>query len=48
LTNMSDFETMNKVYGEYFKGSLPARSTVQVVALPKGAPIEIEAIAIIP
>lgn len=48
LTNMSDFEAMNKVYGEYFKGTLPARSTVQVVALPKGAPIEIEAIASIP
>jgi 2-iminobutanoate/2-iminopropanoate deaminase len=48
LTDMSDFEAMNKVYGEYFKGSLPARSTIQVSALPKGAPIEIEAIAVLP
>lgn len=47
LTNMNDFEAMNKVYGEYFKGTLPARSTIQVAALPKGAPIEIEAIAVI-
>lgn len=48
LTNMNDFEAMNKIYGEYFKGTLPARSTIQVAALPKGAPIEIEAIAVIP
>jgi 2-iminobutanoate/2-iminopropanoate deaminase len=45
---MNDFEVMNKVYGEYFKGTLPARSTIQVAALPKGAPIEIEAIAVLP
>lgn len=48
LTNMNDFEAMNKVYGEHFGGTLPARSTIQVAALPKGAPIEIEAIAVIP
>ncbi len=48
LTNMSDFQAMNSVYGKYFKEFLPARSTVQVAALPKGAPVEIEAIALIP
>jgi len=48
LTDMNDFEAMNKVYGEYFKGAFPARSTIQVAALPKGAPIEIEAIAVLP
>ena len=46
MTNLSDFARMNKVYGQYFKDSLPARSTVQVTALPLGAQIEIECIAI--
>jgi len=48
LTDMKDFEAMNRVYGEYFKGPLPARSTIQVAALPKGAAIEIEVIALMP
>ena len=45
LTDLGDFQTVNEVYGSYFKQSPPARSTVQVSALPKGAKVEIEAIA---
>ena len=45
LTNLGDFQTVNEVYGSYFKNQPPARSTVQVSALPKGANIEIEVIA---
>jgi 2-iminobutanoate/2-iminopropanoate deaminase len=45
LTDLGDFQTVNEVYSSYFKQSLPTRSTVQVSALPKGAKIEIDAIA---
>ena len=45
LTDLEDFQTVNEVYSSYFKQDPPARSTVQVSALPKGAKIEIEAIA---
>ena len=45
LTDLGDFQTVNEVYGSYFKQDPPARSTVQVSALPKGAKIEIDAIA---
>ncbi len=45
LTNMNDFALVNGIYAEYFGESKPARSTVAVSALPKGAKIEIEAIA---
>ena len=45
LTDLSDFQTVNEIYGSYFKQDLPARSTVQVSALPRGAKIEIEVIA---
>jgi 2-iminobutanoate/2-iminopropanoate deaminase len=45
LTNLGDFQTVNEVYGSYFKSQPPARSTVQISALPKGANIEIEVIA---
>ena len=48
LKNMADFSRMNAVYAEYFKVDPPARSAVEVAALPKGADIEIEAIAYIP
>lgn len=48
LASLDDFEEMNKVYGEYFPHDPPARSTVEVARLPKGAKIEIEAIAYIP
>jgi 2-iminobutanoate/2-iminopropanoate deaminase len=46
MTNLSDFASMNKVYGQYFKDSMPARSTLEVTALPLGAQIEIECIAL--
>jgi 2-iminobutanoate/2-iminopropanoate deaminase len=46
LADLGDFQTVNEVYGSYFNQAPPARSTVQVAALPKGARVEIEAIAI--
>lgn len=46
LTDMADFQAVNEVYSGYFKQQPPARSTVQVSALPKGARVEIEAIAV--
>ena len=42
LKNMSDFAAMNEVYAEYFAASKPARSTVAVAELPRGALIEID------
>ena len=45
LTSMDDFKTVNEIYGTYFRENPPARSTVAVSALPKGARIEIEVIA---
>ena len=45
LRDMNDFSKMNAVYAEFFTNKPPARSTVQVVALPKGAAVEIEAVA---
>lgn len=45
LTDLRDFEAMNAVYARYFGTAKPARSTVQVAALPRGARVEIEAIA---
>lgn len=45
LTDMGDFQAVNEVYGQRFSGTKPARSTVQVAALPKGARVEVEAIA---
>ena len=47
LRDMNDFARMNAIYGQYFMDNYPARSTVQVAALPKGAAVEIEAIAIV-
>jgi 2-iminobutanoate/2-iminopropanoate deaminase len=46
LTDLGDFQVVNDVYGSYFKQQPPARSTVQVSALPKGGKVEIEAIAV--
>jgi 2-iminobutanoate/2-iminopropanoate deaminase len=46
LIDMGDFAAMNGVYARYFTGDFPARSTVAVAALPKGARVEIEVIAI--
>ena len=45
LTNLADFAGMNEVYSKYFTADFPARSTVQVAALPKGANVEIEVLA---
>ena len=45
LVSMEDFPTMNEVYARYFDEDPPARSTIAVAALPKGARVEIEAIA---
>jgi 2-iminobutanoate/2-iminopropanoate deaminase len=45
LTNLADFAGMNEVYGRYFTEGFPARSTIQVAALPRGAAVEIEVVA---
>jgi len=47
LVDMADFAAVNEVYGTYFAAAPPARATVAVAALPKGARVEIEAIAVI-
>jgi 2-iminobutanoate/2-iminopropanoate deaminase len=44
LTDLGNFTKVNQVYATYFKSLLPARSAVQVSALPKNADIEIEAV----
>jgi 2-iminobutanoate/2-iminopropanoate deaminase len=46
LQDMNEFSKMNAVYAEFFKEKPPARSTIQVGALPKGAAVEIEAVAL--
>lgn len=46
LKNMTDFPIMNSIYAEYFPDNPPARSTVAVAALPKGALVEIETVAV--
>ncbi len=46
LKNMGDFAAMNSVYGEFFAGEPPARSTVEVARLPKDVLVEIEAVAL--
>jgi 2-iminobutanoate/2-iminopropanoate deaminase len=45
LADLADFQEMNRAYAEFFPGHPPARSAVQVAGLPRGASIEIEAIA---
>jgi len=45
IINMSDFARMNTIYGQYFTSKAPARSCVEVRALPRGARVEIEALA---
>lgn len=47
LQDMSDFARMNSVYAEFFPENPPARSTVQVAGLPKGALVEIECVALL-
>jgi 2-iminobutanoate/2-iminopropanoate deaminase len=45
LTNLGDFAGMNEVYSKFFTADFPARSTVQVAALPRAASVEIEVVA---
>lgn len=45
LTDLADFAAVNAIYQRFFQGAYPARSCVQVAALPKGGLIEIECIA---
>jgi len=45
LIDLGDFDVVNRVYGEHLNAPYPARVTVQVVALPRGARVEIDAIA---
>ena len=47
LTDMGDFAAMNEVYGSYFEGEPPARICYQVSALPRGAMVEVDAVAAI-
>ncbi len=46
LTDLGDFQAVNETYGKRFSGTFPARATVQVAALPRGARVEIDAIAV--
>ncbi len=46
LVDLNDFATVNEVYGKRFPSAPPARSTVQIAALPKGARVEIDLIAV--
>ncbi len=46
MTDLAHFGEMNAVYAKYFHEPFPARSTIQVVALPRGAQVEIEVIAV--
>jgi 2-iminobutanoate/2-iminopropanoate deaminase len=48
LQNMNDFAAVNEVYARFFPENPPARSAVAVAALPKGALVEIEAVALVP
>jgi 2-iminobutanoate/2-iminopropanoate deaminase len=45
LTDIANFAGMNEIYAKHFTSDFPARSTVQVAALPKGASVEIEVVA---
>ena len=45
MVNLADFAAMNEVYAKFFTSDCPARSTIQVAALPKGASVEIEVVA---
>ena len=48
LTDIAQFAEMNAIYAEFFTSDFPARSAIQVAALPKGGIVEIEAIAVLP
>lgn len=45
LTDMSQFATVNEIYGSYFSAPFPARACVEVSALPKGVEVEMDAVA---
>jgi len=47
MADLGEFAAMNEVYGEFFPANPPARSTVEVKALPRGAKVEIEATAVV-
>ncbi|BDD89360.1 RidA family protein [Desulfofustis limnaeus] len=47
LTDLNSFAQVNQAYATFFSGPPPARSTVQVAALPLGSPVEIEAVAVL-
>lgn len=47
ITDMNDFAAVNKVYAEFFKSDPPARACVEVSKLPKGARVEVEAVALV-
>jgi 2-iminobutanoate/2-iminopropanoate deaminase len=46
ITDIKQFESINKIYGSYFQNHFSARSTIEFVSLPKNAAIEIECIAV--
>jgi len=48
LVDLADFGRVNEVYGSFFPGEPPARATVQVAALPRGARVEIDCVAVVP
>jgi 2-iminobutanoate/2-iminopropanoate deaminase len=48
LVDLACFATINQIYGRFFQAPYPARATVQVAALPRGAKVEIDAIAVVP
>ncbi len=48
LIDMNDFAAVNEVYGRHFTSHYPARATVAVVGLPKGAAVEMDAVAVVP
>jgi len=48
MTNLAEFQGMNEVYARHFPAPYPARSTIQVSALPRGASVEIEVVARFP
>lgn len=47
LQDMADFQQVNEVYGEFFQQNPPARACIQVAGLPKGASVEMEAMALL-
>jgi 2-iminobutanoate/2-iminopropanoate deaminase len=48
LIDLADFPVVNEIYGKRLGAARPARSTVQVAALPRGALVEIDAVAVVP